>query len=78
MPREYKAFLNDISDAINKIEQYTDNLSFEHFSENNLVQDGVVRNLEIIGEATKQLPENVKNSADEIEWNRFRSCLGYC
>jgi len=39
MPREYKAYLKDILDAILKIERYTENISFEEFVDNELVQD---------------------------------------
>jgi len=60
MPREYKAYLNDILEAIRKIEKYTDNLPFDDFIEDELIQDGVVRNLEIVGEAVKNIPETIK------------------
>ncbi len=42
MPRDYKAYLGDIIDSINKIERYTNNMSFQDFLQNELVQDGVV------------------------------------
>ena len=45
MSREYKAYLKDILEAIRKIERYTENISFEEFVDNELIQDGVVRNL---------------------------------
>jgi len=51
MQREYKAYLKDILEAIRKIEKYTEKLSFDDFVEDDLIQDGVVRNLEIIGGA---------------------------
>ena len=51
MSRDFKVFLKDILQAIERIEKYAGALSFEGFCENQLVQDGVVRNLEIIGEA---------------------------
>lgn len=57
MRREYKAYLKDILEAIGKIERYTENMNLEDFSNNELIQDGVIRNLEIIGEAVKNLPD---------------------
>jgi len=51
MQREYKAYLKDILEAIRKIEKYTEKLSFDDFVKDDLIQDGVVRNLEIIGGA---------------------------
>jgi uncharacterized protein with HEPN domain len=45
MPREYKAYLQDILESICRIEKYTENISFESFQENVMVQDAVLRNL---------------------------------
>ena len=71
MPREYKAYLRDILEAIDKIERYTKNISFEDFSDNELIQDGVIRNLEIIGEAVKNLPDDIKKDYPEVEWRKI-------
>jgi len=71
MPREYKAYLRDILEAIDKIERYTKNISFEDFSDNELIQDGVIRNLEIIGEAVKNLPDDIKKDYSEVEWRKI-------
>ena len=56
MPRDIKAYINDILDSIDKIERYTENMSFAEFQRNDLIQDAVIRNLEIIGEAIKKFP----------------------
>jgi uncharacterized protein with HEPN domain len=50
-----KAYIKHIYDAILTIETFTDGLTFEEFVDDKLVQDGVVRELEIIGEAAKNL-----------------------
>lgn len=71
MPRDYKAYLSDIIDSINKIERYTYNMSFQDFLHNELVQDGVVRNLEIIGEAAKKIPDNIKRQKPDVEWKKI-------
>ena len=71
MPREYKVFLQDIKAAINKIKEYTKDLSLDDFRQNNLVIDGVVRNLEIIGEAAKNIPTEVKNQHKQINWKKI-------
>ena len=53
--------------AIHKIEKYTKNMGESNFLENDLVKDGVIRNLEIIGEASKNLPEFIKiEKSDEF------------
>lgn len=72
MKREYKLYLTDILESIGKIEDYTDSLNFEDFSKNDLVIDAVVRNLEIIGEATGQLPEEFKTQHNEIDWRKVK------
>ena len=71
MQRECKAYIRDILEAIRKIEKYTENLSFDDFVEDELIQDGVVRNLEIIGEAVKKIPDYVKNRKPEVEWKKI-------
>jgi uncharacterized protein with HEPN domain len=58
-------------EAIEKIEKYTENLSFEDFTKNDMVIDAVVRNLEIIGEATKNIPEDIRLRYSNIPWKRI-------
>ena len=71
MKKDFKPFLGHILDAIQNIEAYTKGFKKEEFFGNKLVQDGVVRNLEIIGEATKRLPESVKVRYPQIEWRKI-------
>jgi len=61
---------NDICQAIDRIEQYIENLSFDAFSEDQKSVDAVVRNLEIIGEAANRLPDELKEKYSEIEWHK--------
>jgi len=58
--REYILFIEDISTCIEKIERYTSNVSFEDFCGNDMAVDAVIRNFEIIGEAVKKIPEEIK------------------
>ena len=71
MPRDYKAYINDILEAIDRIESYTNNLTIDDFSESSLYQDAIVRNLEIIGEAVKSLPKKLIAKYPEIEWKKI-------
>lgn len=71
MPKDYKIYLDDILDSIEKIESYTKNISCKEFSKNNLVIDGVIRNLEIIGEAVKKLPLEIKRKYPDVEWKKI-------
>jgi len=71
MPRDYKAFINDILEAIHRIESYTKDLTIDDFSESQLFQDAVVRNLELIGEAVKRLPEELIEKYPDNEWKKI-------
>ncbi len=54
--RDVRLYLTDILDCIDRIERYTTGLSYEDFIKNEMVIDAVTRNLEIIGEASKNIP----------------------
>ncbi len=71
MRRDYRAFIDDILDSIRKIEKYIENMTYDEFAANELVQDGVIRNLEVIGEAVKNIPEDVRSKTPEVEWRRI-------
>ena len=71
MPRDYRAYLDDIMDAIGSIREYTAGLDYETFSRDRKTQDAVVRNLEVIGEAAGRIPESVLAAAPEIEWRKL-------
>ncbi len=61
-------YLKDIRDAVNNIENYTKEISFKKFAHNQMIIDAVVRNFEIIGEASKNLPKKTKSSRPDIPW----------
>ena len=69
--RDYKILLEDIIESIDKVFIYTENMSYEEFINDSKTQDAVFRNFEIIGEATNQIPENIKNSYSQIEWHKL-------
>ena len=71
MQRRYDVYLKDILDAIQKIEEYVRGIDFKEFIKNNLIQDGVIRNLEIIGEAVKNIPKEIREKYPEIEWKKI-------
>jgi len=71
MPRDYKIFLEDILDAIQKINVYTADLSFEKFKNDPKTLDAVIRNLEVIGEAIKNIPEEIRTQYPDIEWKKI-------
>lgn len=70
-------YLEHIKESIDKIQSYTQNLSEEAFQESTLIQDAVVRQFEIIGEATKRLSDNIKQttSGSSTEgYGRYERC----
>jgi uncharacterized protein with HEPN domain len=68
--RDSKLLVEDILSCIGKIERYTLNLSFEDFLHDELRIDAVVRNLEVIGEASKRIHPDFKQSS-HIPWREI-------
>jgi len=66
MRRNFKVYFEDILKAILNVDEYVGNLGFEEFRENKLVRDAVIRNLEVIGEAVKNIPKEIKKEHSEI------------
>lgn len=61
-------YLTHILDAINRKDEYVGVNTYADFSENNLIQAGVIRELEIIGEATKKINVDLKNKYKDVPW----------
>jgi len=68
MKTDHSAFLNHILDAIKKIEKYIQGIEEETFKKNDLVQDGVIRQIEIIGEAVKRLSDDITSQSPQVPW----------
>jgi uncharacterized protein with HEPN domain len=71
MRRDFKVYLEDVLEAAGKIDNYTSGLSLEAFSEDAKTIDAVVRNLEVIGEAIKRVPEDVRLKYPAVEWKKI-------
>lgn len=66
--RDPKLYLQDIEDSIAKIEAYAADFDFDEFCQDRKTIDAIVRNLEIMGEAVKNLPEEIKSKNPDIPW----------
>ncbi len=71
MSRDHKVYLEDIRYAIHKIQRYSAGLTKDELERNELVTDAIVRNLEIIGEAVKKIPEDIRTEYPEAEWRKI-------
>jgi uncharacterized protein with HEPN domain len=69
--REWVFRIRDILKAIDKIERYVKGMTLSQFKKNELVIDAVIRNLEVIGEASKNIPASVRHSHSDIPWDQM-------
>lgn len=71
MKKDPVVYLEHISECIAKIQNYTAGFSERDFLANQLVQDAVIRNFEIIGEATKHLSTDFRVRFPQVEWKKI-------
>ena len=64
-------YIDHILKSINNILEYTSGLTKKDFAKNALVQDAVIRNFEIIGEATKKVSNDFRKVNSEIQWKEM-------
>ena len=70
MSRDWKLYLEDIVVSCEKILRYTEGLSAEQLMQDDKTYDAVVRNLEILGEAAKHIPNEARDLLDDIDWRK--------
>ena len=69
--RDYRDYLQDILDAVNNIESFVDGMTYEEFIKDRKTLNAVVRSIEIIGEASKNIPETLKANCKELPWKQM-------
>lgn len=71
MPRDWTVYITDIISAIGRIEEYVGESTFAAFAQDLKTVDAVVRNLEVIGEASKKIPTEIRTRYPSIEWKKI-------
>lgn len=64
-------YLDDILDAADKIERYTTSMDYDEFVTDEKTVDAVLRNFEVIGEAAKNIPEDVRQEYSDVPWSEM-------
>jgi uncharacterized protein with HEPN domain len=69
--REYRDYLIDIATSINDIESFIEGMTYEDFLNDKMASNAVIRSLEVIGEATKNLPKAIRDRDTSIPWKKM-------
>ncbi|HEV3261344.1 MAG TPA: DUF86 domain-containing protein [Gemmataceae bacterium] len=71
MPRDYKVFLQDVLEAIGNVAEFVGRMTQTEFAADKKTVHAVVRNLEVIGEAIKSVPPEVRDPNPQVPWQRI-------
>jgi len=69
--KDYRDYIEDILNSINDIEQFVGKMSFEEFCKDKKTTNAVIRSIEVIGEAAKNIPDSVRDKYPNIPWKRM-------
>lgn len=71
MPRDYRVFLQDVLEAITNVSEFVGPMTLDEFKADKKTLHAVVRNLEVIGEAVKSVPQDVRERYPHVPWQRI-------
>ena len=71
MSRDWLLYLDDLIDSAEKMQRFLKGRAFEEFASDEMLFDAVLFNLEVIGEAVKQLPADVRSREPTVEWQKI-------
>ena len=71
MKREFRLYLDDILESLVLIEEFTADMDFEQFFADEKTKNAVVKRIEIIGEATKNIPKNIRDKYPNLPWKQM-------
>jgi uncharacterized protein with HEPN domain len=69
--RDIRDYLIDIRDSINDIKKFVEAMTYEDFVQDRKTSNAVIRSLEVIGEAAKKIPEDVRLNYPEVPWKEI-------
>jgi uncharacterized protein with HEPN domain len=70
-PRDYRDYLQDILDATDDIENFVGSMTYNQFIKDRKTLNAVVRSIEVIGEAAKNIPEPMRAKYPELPWKQI-------
>jgi uncharacterized protein with HEPN domain len=69
--RVWRDYVADILSAVQEVEDFTRGMKYEHFAVDKKTVNAVVRSLEVMGEAAKRIPEDVRQRYPDVPWKRM-------
>ncbi len=71
MSRDVRIYLEDILESASRVLEYAEHMEFDDFLANKMAYDAILRNLELIGEAAKNVPNEIRGHYSQVEWRKI-------